>query len=128
VSRRIETFKHDGGIKELVKTLCEGKTALLTELEVIAFDEQRKGVGVEVALQWSKDVYVDSLTGFANGIRTADGGSHLDGFKTAVTKTINGYAKKVMRRRVFDVLLVEYDLLGLSLAVWFAYSKPIRLP
>ena len=52
-------------------------------------------VSTKVALRWSRDSYVEALQGFANGIRTADGGSHLDGLKSAVTKTVNAFAKKV---------------------------------
>jgi len=56
--------------------------------------ETRKGVTVDVALRWSKDMYTDNLAGFANGIRTADGGSHLDGLKAAITRTVNTLARK----------------------------------
>eukprot|EP00981_Chlorochromonas_danica_P007827 scaffold1884_cov343-Ochromonas_danica.AAC.44 len=49
---------------------------------------------VEVALRWSKDQFAEQMLGFANGIRTADGGSHLDGLKAAVTKAVNQIAKK----------------------------------
>ena len=47
-------------------------------------------------LDRSKDMYVENLSGFANGIRTGDGGSHLDGLKFSVTKTINAMAKKAL--------------------------------
>ena len=91
---KVEVFRHDGGIKELVENMCNGKTLLHEDLPVISIAEERKGVAVEVALRWSKDVYTDSLTGFANGIRTIDGGSHLDGLKSSITKTLNQYGKK----------------------------------
>jgi DNA gyrase subunit B len=67
---------------------------------VIFIDEERKGVAVQAALRWSRDSYVDNLQGFANGIRTGDGGAHLDGLKSAVTKTVNAFARKVSNRRV----------------------------
>ena len=92
---KIEVFRHDGGIKELIENMCEGKTLLHEDVPVISIKEERKGVAVEVALRWSKDVYTDSLTGFANGIRTIDGGSHLDGLKASVTRTLNQYGKKI---------------------------------
>ena len=63
--------------------------------EVIFIEAERKGVTVQAALRWSRDSYTDNLQGFANGIRTADGGAHLDGLKSAVTKTVNAFAKKV---------------------------------
>jgi DNA gyrase/topoisomerase IV subunit B len=116
--RKNVTFRHDGGIKELVKVLCEGKVPLGVDdkastqgekkssrssakkqvpedADIIFVDEDRKGINVQVAMRWSSDHYVDALTGFANGIRTPDGGSHLDGLKAAITKTVNNYAKKV---------------------------------
>lgn len=58
-------------------------------------EKEVRGVTVQAALRWSRDAYVETLQGFANGIRTADGGSHLDGLKSAVTKTVNAFAKKV---------------------------------
>lgn len=94
IIERVENYRHDGGIKELVAVLCEGKTNLHPEVEMITVAEERKGVMVEVALRWSTDQYTDALTSFANGIRTSDGGSHLDGLKAAVTRTINAAARK----------------------------------
>eukprot|EP00596_Hydrurales_sp_CCMP1899_P008502 CAMPEP_0119044612 /NCGR_PEP_ID=MMETSP1177-20130426/32989_1 /TAXON_ID=2985 /ORGANISM="Ochromonas sp, Strain CCMP1899" /LENGTH=676 /DNA_ID=CAMNT_0007015007 /DNA_START=402 /DNA_END=2432 /DNA_ORIENTATION=- len=92
---RVEVYRHDGGIKELVKILCEGKANLHPDVDVITIAEERKGVMVEVSLRWSVDQYSDAITSFANGIRTSDGGSHLDGLKTAVTRTINTSARKI---------------------------------
>ena len=92
---REESYRHDGGIKELVCNLCADKLPLHPEIEVISCLEERKGVAVELALRWSKDMYIESLTGFANGIRTPDGGSHLDGAKAAITKTINTLGRQV---------------------------------
>jgi hypothetical protein len=65
--------------------------------EVLYLEKEVRGVTVQAALRWSRDAYSESLQGFANGIRTADGGSHLDGLKSAVTKTVNAFAKKVRR-------------------------------
>lgn len=89
------TFHHEGGINELVGHLCAGKVLLHPEIEMIAVSEERGGINVQAALRWSKDQYVDSLAGFANGIRTSDGGSHLDGMKASITKVVNSFAKKV---------------------------------
>ena len=89
-----EVFRHDGGIAELVTELCKGKTILHEDVDVIAFQEERKGVTVDVALRWSRDLYSDAITGFANGIRTSDGGSHMDGLKAAITKVLNAAARK----------------------------------
>jgi hypothetical protein len=57
-------------------------------------ESKMKGVAVEVSLRWNSDQYTDNLSGFANGIRTSDGGSHMDGMKAAITKAINADAKK----------------------------------
>eukprot|EP01041_Mallomonas_annulata_P003474 gene3474-6916_t len=91
---REEIYHHEGGIGEMVRNLCTDKQNLHPELDVISINEERKGVRVEVALRWSRDMYTDSLSGFANGIRTSDGGSHLDGMKSAITRTINSFARK----------------------------------
>jgi DNA gyrase subunit B len=98
-SLRELTFRHEGGISELVAHLCHDKINLHPEKPILhASDSYIHTIGpsihVEVAMRWCKDQYTDSLQSFANGIRTADGGSHLDGFKAAVTKVINQIAKK----------------------------------
>ena len=54
----------------------------------------RNNINIAVALRWSSDAYTDSLIGFANNIRTTDGGSHLDGLKSAITRTVNTLARK----------------------------------
>ena len=63
---RIEVYKHDGGIKELIQVLCDDKTNIHPEVGVITIKEERKGVAIEVAMQWSKEQYTDALTGFAD--------------------------------------------------------------
>jgi DNA gyrase subunit B len=91
----VKVYRHDGGIKELIHVLCADKTNLHPDVDVIYVSEERKGITVEVAMRWSEDQYSESLTTFANGIRTSDGGSHLDGLKASVTRTINSSARKV---------------------------------
>lgn len=91
---RVEVYRHDGGLVEMVKELCKDKTNLHPEMDVISLTEERKGVSVSIALRWSSDQYTESLVGFANNIRTSDGGSHLDGLKSAITKTVNALARK----------------------------------
>jgi DNA gyrase subunit B len=91
---RVEVYRHDGGINELVEVLCADKINLHPEVNVISVKDERKGIAVEVGLRWSKDLYTDFIIGFANSIRTSDGGTHLDGVKTAVTRTINVMAKQ----------------------------------
>lgn len=63
--------------------------------EVLVCEREVEGVIVEVALQWCSDAFADTLVGFANSIRTVDGGTHLDGLKTALTRTVNSLGGSV---------------------------------
>lgn len=62
--------------------------------EPIFFSRQKDGVQVEIALQWCSDAFSDTLLGYANSIKTIDGGTHLDGLKTSLTRTLNSLARK----------------------------------
>jgi DNA gyrase subunit B len=88
------SFKHNGGIAEYVDTLSATKAALHGDPTTIFLTDTVNGVGVEVALRWNSDSYTDSLIGFANNIRTVDGGTHLEGVRTALTRTVNQLARK----------------------------------
>jgi DNA gyrase subunit B len=88
-------YRHNGGIAEYVDTLSVTKAALHTDPTTILLTDEVNDVGVEVALRWNSDSYTDSLIGFANNIRTVDGGTHLEGVRTALTRTINQLARKV---------------------------------
>ena len=81
--------KYDGGIREFVEFLNETKTPLHDN--VVYFDAEDRGVSVEVALQ-ATDELQGSLHAFANNINTREGGTHLTGFKTALTRVVNDYA------------------------------------
>lgn len=89
---RIEIYCYEGGIKEYVAYMCGDKEALHSE--IIYVTGEKNGVQLEVALQWCIDAYSDNLFGFANNIRTIDGGTHLEGLKTVLTRTINTVARK----------------------------------
>jgi len=67
--------------------------------EIIYVDSQKENVYVEAALQWCSDVYSDNILGFANNIRTIDGGTHIEGLKTVLTRTFNNLAKKRGKRK-----------------------------
>ncbi|MGA2538056.1 MAG: toprim domain-containing protein, partial [Terracidiphilus sp.] len=84
-ARRAE-FKYAGGIAEFVKHLNRGKQILHDK--PIVMEAMRDGVEMDIALQYN-DSYSDTVFSFANNINTVDGGSHLSGFKTALTRTIN---------------------------------------
>lgn len=89
---RIETYRYDGGIKEYVDYMNRDKEPI--HEECIFVQGERNSVQVEVALQWCRDAYSDNLLGFANNIRTIDGGTHLEGLKTVLTRTMNSLARK----------------------------------
>lgn len=89
---RIETYVYEGGIREYVTYMNREKQAL--HEEIIYVNGERNDVQIEVALQWSVDAYSDNLLGFANNIRTIDGGTHLEGLKAVLTRTLNNVARK----------------------------------
>ena len=86
-----ETFHFEGGIKEYVDYLNADKTVVFPEPVYVEGEEN--GIVVEVALQYTTDVK-DSLRTFTNNINTYEGGTHETGFKTALTRVINDYARK----------------------------------
>jgi DNA gyrase subunit B len=79
-------FKYNGGIAEFIKHLNRGKQVLHDK--PIYMEAERSGVAMEIGLQYN-DAYSETLFSFANNINTVDGGSHLSGFRTALTRTIN---------------------------------------
>jgi DNA gyrase subunit B len=79
-------FKYTGGIAEFVKHLNRGKQVLHDK--PIYMEAERDGVGMEIALQYN-DGYSESVFSFANNINTVDGGTHLSGFRTSLTRTVN---------------------------------------
>lgn len=88
---KIRTFHYEGGIKEYVEYLNKSQNPLYED--VIYCEGQRKDIYVEVAMQHN-DSYQDSTYSFVNNIITPEGGTHLAGFKNALTKTFNDYARK----------------------------------
>jgi DNA gyrase subunit B len=89
---RIETYCYEGGIKEYVTYMTREKEVL--HQDIIYVEGEKNGVQVEVAFQWCIDSYSDTILGFANNIRTIDGGTHLEGLKTVLTRTLNNVARK----------------------------------
>ena len=85
-----KTFHYEGGIKEFVTYLNKGKTALYQD--IIYCEGEKDGVMVEVAMQHN-DSYTEGSYSFVNNITTPEGGTHLTGFKNALTKTFNDYAR-----------------------------------
>lgn len=87
---KTEKFIFDDGIKDFVKYLNESKDTLN---DVIYFEADNKDGTVEIAMQWTSSYSTNSVLSFANNINTQEGGTHLEGFKQAVTRTINEYAR-----------------------------------
>jgi DNA gyrase subunit B len=87
---RQQEFKYDGGIRSFVEYLNQGKSPLHPDPVYVA--GERDGVRVEVAFQYN-DGYAEKTYSFANNINTIEGGTHLIGFKSALTRTVNSYAQ-----------------------------------
>ena len=88
---REKVFHEEGGIREFVSYLNRSKEALYPE--IIYCEGQQNGVSVEVAMQHN-DSYTENCYGFVNNINTPEGGTHIVGFRNALTKTFNDYARK----------------------------------
>ena len=113
-----EVLSFPGGLRDYVADLNEGAESLH---DPITFRAEVDGVQVEGALQWTKEAYTDTLLGYANSIRTSDGGTHLDGLKTSLTRAVNTQARKAKLLKEADGNLGgEHIREGLSavIAVW----------
>ena len=89
--KRHDEFHYEGGVKEFVQYLNRGKTPLYSD--TIYCEGEREDVYVEVSMQHN-DAYTENIYSFVNNINTPEGGTHLTGFKNALTKTLNDYARK----------------------------------
>jgi DNA gyrase subunit B len=93
--RHEDVIEHDlfyeGGIAAFVKWLDRNKQALIPE--PIAVSAEKDGIGIDVALEWN-DSYYENVLAFTNNIPQRDGGTHLSAFRTALTRTLNGYAER----------------------------------
>jgi DNA gyrase subunit B len=103
-----EVYFYEGGIREYVAYMNAEKEPL--HPEIIHVNAEKDGVQVEAALQWCADAYSDSILGFANNIRTVDGGTHIEGLKTVLTRTLNTFAKKRGKRKDNDANLAGENI------------------
>ncbi|WP_226479289.1 DNA topoisomerase (ATP-hydrolyzing) subunit B [Natrinema amylolyticum] len=86
-----ETYEYEGGIREFVNYLNETRSAM--HEDVIYFEDEEQNIQIEVAMQATQELQ-GSIHAFANNINTREGGTHLTGFKTALTRTVNDYANE----------------------------------
>src|SRR6187399_2681642 len=88
-----DVFQHEGGLQEFVKHLNRSRSGI--HPSVFWFRTQEGPIGVEVAMQWN-DSYTESMFCYTNNIPQKDGGTHLSGFRAALTRTLNDYIEKEM--------------------------------
>ena len=119
---RIEKYHYEGGIKEFVSYLNRNKEVL--HESPIYVEGEKDGIIAEIALQYN-DGYYENLYSFANNIDTIEGGTHLAGFKSALTRAINDYAKKFGHIKENDKNLSGDDAReGLTAVISVKISEP----
>ena len=116
-----KVFHYEGGIKEFVTYLNKGKTPLYPD--VIYCEGNKDGIYVEVAMQHN-DAYNEGAYSFVNNINTPEGGTHLTGFKNAITKTFNAYAKTNKLIKDTESLSGEDIREGLTVVVSVKIENP----
>jgi len=122
VERQSVTYCYDGGIADFVRYLNKSKEAV--HESVIEFGEESIGISAEIAMQWS-GAYSESVHTFANTINTAEGGTHEEGFRAALTTIVNRYAKDQKLVREKDEALTGDDVReGLTAIIHVKLSEP----
>ncbi|WP_233510118.1 DNA topoisomerase (ATP-hydrolyzing) subunit B [Actinomadura craniellae] len=116
------TYCYEGGISDFVRYLNAKKESVHDE--IIAFDDEVEGMSVEIAMQWSGS-YSESVHTFANTINTAEGGTHEEGFRAALTTLVNRYARdKGLLREKDDNLAGEDVREGLTAIISIKLADP----
>ncbi|MCB2212619.1 type IIA DNA topoisomerase subunit B [bacterium] len=117
-----EKFNYKGGLAAFVKYLDESRTPILTK--PVHFEKERDGVPVEIAFSFN-DSYQDNLHSYVNNINTIEGGTHVSGFKTALTRTLNNYASRAGLFKKNDQRLSGDDCReGLTAVISVKVSEP----
>ena len=119
--KRNETFHYEGGIREFVKFQNQNKDAV--HPDIIYFEVAKENCEVEVAMQYTEN-YNELVMGYANNINTTDGGTHIVGFKSALTRTLNDYGKKAKILKENDSLSGEDVREGLTAIVSVKLEEP----
>ena len=119
--KKKETFHYEGGIKEFVKHLNTNKDAI--HPDIMYFEYKDKSQEVEVAMQYT-DNYNELLLSYANNINTTEGGAHMAGFKSALTRVINDYGKKSKIMKENESLSGEDVREGLTAVISVKLEQP----
>ncbi len=115
-------FHFDGGVKSFIEFLNKNKAAI--HAEPVYFDSERENVRVEVSLQYN-DSFNETIFTFANNINTREGGTHLIGFKSALTRCLNDFMKKLNLSKKLEVSLSGDDVReGLSAVISVKIPEP----
>lgn len=121
-AQRLESFHYEGGIVEFVQYLNKNKTVLFEQ--PLYFEGKKDTSTVEVSMQYN-DNYNETVFTFANNIQTHEGGTHLTGFRNALTKTINDYARKYKLLKENDPNLSGEDVReGLTAVISVKLEEP----
>jgi DNA gyrase subunit B len=121
-SARSSEFHYEGGIEDFVTYLNENKDPI--QKKVVFFEGESTEGAVEVALQWNS-TYQESVFSFANNINTHEGGSHMSGFRSALTRTLNRYAREKGHLKEKDENLTGEDIReGLTAVISAKLSDP----
>jgi DNA gyrase subunit B len=121
-SDKKETFHYEGGISEFVTYLNRSKQPL--HKDPIYFIHSKDNYEVEIAMQWT-DAYTEAMSSYANNISTPEGGTHVSGFKTALTRVLNNYAKESPIAKNAKITLSGDDMReGLTAIISVKLSNP----
>ena len=120
--KKNETYHYEGGIKEFVQFINESKDPIHTD--IIYFEVIKENCELEVAMQYTQS-YSELVLGYANNINTTDGGTHIVGFKSALTRVFNDYGKKNKILKDSDDALTGEDVReGLTAIVSVKLEEP----
>jgi len=121
-NKRKDKFKYEGGLIAFIKYLDQNRDSI--QNKPIYIEAERENVPVEVALQYN-DGYTENIFSYVNNIHTIEGGSHLVGFKSALTRTLNNYAQKNNLLKNADFTLSGEDVReGLTAIISIKHIEP----